>query len=262
MRPSKMPPLIIAYVAQTETSDLDYVRQHREIWEHRPELRAVYHGFFRTLLEAAGDRRPVVELGAGPGFFSDYFPESISTDVIFTPWVDVVCDGCLTPFREASVGAVVMLDVIHHLPRPLDFLAEMARILGPGGRLVAIEPWITPPSYVLYRYFHHEDCVLSIDIAQPFQSTGKQAFDGNAAIPYQLVRRMRSYPAKGFQLVRCEPFLGLSYLATLGFKRRRSVPASLVRAAEISERIAGPLRHLASTRALLVWEKQPAGSDR
>ena len=242
-------------MTQAAVSDLDYVRQHREIWALRPELRAVYHGFFETLLEAAGRRRPIVELGAGPGFFREYCPESISTDVIFTPWVDVVCDGCRMPFRQASAGAVVMLDVIHHLPKPLDFLAEVSRILQPGGRLIAIEPWITPPSYILYRYFHHEDCKLAIDIADPFRSTGKQAFDGNAAIPFQLVRSLRTHPAAGLNLVRCEPFLGLAYLATLGFKRQRTVPTALIRMAEQWERIAGPLGRLASTRALLVWEK-------
>jgi len=242
-------------VPQTATSDLDYVRQHREIWALRPELRAVYHDFFATLLEAAGQRRPIVELGAGPGFFREYCPESIASDVIFTPWVNLVCDGCRTPFRDASAGAVVMLDVIHHLPKPLDFLSEMVRILQPGGSLVAIEPWITPPSYILYRYFHHEDCALSIDVAEPFRSTGKQAFDGNAAIPYRLVQSQRAHPAAGLKLIRCEPFLGLAYLATLGFKRRRSVPAAAIRLAAQCERIAGPVGRLASTRALLVWEK-------
>ena len=240
---------------QTATSDLDYVRQHRDVWERRPELRAVYHRFFATLLEAAGDRRPLVEFGAGPGFLHEYFPQAISTDVIFTPFVNAVCDACRTPFGTASVGAVAMLDVLHHLPRPVDFLAELARILRPGGRLAAIEPWITPPSYILYRYFHHEDCALSIDIAEPFSSTGKQAFDGNAAIPFQLVRRLRSSPPAGLKLVRCEPFLGLAYLATMGFKLKRSMPSALIRLADGCERIAGPLGRLASTRVLLVWEK-------
>ena len=243
-------------MAETATSDLEYVRQHREIWALRPELRAVYHGLFATLLEAAGARRPIVELGAGPGFFHEYAPDSISTDLIFTPWVNVVCDGCRTPFHDSSAGAVVMLDVIHHLAKPLDFLAEMSRILAPGGRLVAIEPWITAPSYVLYRYFHHEDCALNIDIAEPFRSTGKQAFDGNAAIPFQLVRHQRSQPAAALKLIRCEPFPGLAYLATLGFKRRRSVPGAAIRFAARCERIAGPFGRWASTRALLVWEKR------
>jgi SAM-dependent methyltransferase len=242
-------------MAETATSDLDFVREHREIWALRPELRSVYRGFFDTMLRAVGERRPIVELGAGPGFFHEYCPESIASDVIFTPWVNVVCDGCRAPFRDASAGAVAMLDVIHHLPKPLDFLSEMARILQPGGRLVAIEPWITPPSYLLYRYFHHEDCALSIDIADPFRSTGKQAFDGNAAIPYRLVQSQRERPVAGLKLIRCEPFVGLAYLATLGFKRRQSVPAGLIRFAGQCERIAGPIGRLASTRALLVWEK-------
>jgi hypothetical protein len=47
----------------------------------------------------------------------------------------------------------------------------------------------------------------------------------------------------------------LAYLATLGFKRRQSVPGAVIRFAARCERIAGPVGRLASTRALLVWEK-------
>jgi SAM-dependent methyltransferase len=138
-------------------SDLDFVQQHRTIWASRPELRSVYGEFFGRLLSAVGDRTPIVELGAGPGFFKEYCPRLISTDVISTPWVDLVCDGCAMPFAPQSVGALVMLDVLHHLPHPLDFMAEAARVLAPGGVIVMIEPWITPISYLLYRYVHHED---------------------------------------------------------------------------------------------------------
>lgn len=243
----------------TAPSDLEFVRQHRAIWSARPELRAVYHDFFKQLLAAAGDRAPVVELGAGPGFFKEYCPSSIATDVISTRWVDLVCDGCALPFASESVGALIMLDVLHHLPHPLDFMNEAARVLQRGGIVVMIEPWITPVSYVLYRYFHHEDCALRIDIQSPFESTGKKAFDGNATIPYNMVRYYSRMSVPPLRLVRKEPFLGLPYLATLGFKRDRPLSPRLIDAAQTCEDLLGPLGRWNATRALLLWQKSAEG---
>jgi SAM-dependent methyltransferase len=238
------------------SSDLEFIERHRSVWAARPELRSVYHEFFADLLRAVGVQRraPVVELGAGPGFFKEYYPGLISTDVILTRWVDVVCDACALPFPSQSVGALVMLDVLHHLARPLDIIAEAARVLVPGGLMAMIEPWITPFSYLLYRYFHHEDCTLGIDVHHPFESTRKQAFDGNATIPYKLVQYY-GHEASPLRLSRRERFLALPYLATFGFKRTRPLPWRLIRAARSCEKMLGPLGRWNATRALLVWEK-------
>ncbi len=239
-------------------SDLEFIAKHRRVWAARPELRSVYHEFFAELLRAVQGRAPVVELGAGPGFFKEYHPGLISTDVIATRWVDVVCDACALPFPSQSVGALVMLDVLHHLPRPLDFIAEAARVLVPGGLMAMIEPWITPFSYLLYRYFHHEDCTLRIDLRRPFDSTRKKAFDGNATIPYKLVQYYSHDGGResgGLRLARLERFLGLPYLATLGFKRTRPLPWRLIHGARSCEKVLGPLGRWNATRALLVWEK-------
>lgn len=244
---------------QGPPSDLEFIAQHRRIWAARPELRLVYHQFFAELLRAVQGRAPVVELGGGPGFFKEYYPGLLSTDVVMTRSADVVCDACALPFATQSVGALVMLDVLHHLPRPLDFITEAARVLSPRGLLAMIEPWITPFSYLLYRYFHHEDCTLGIDLRRPFESTHKQAFDGNATIPYKLVQ---SYAGDGghsspdLRLVRRERFLALPYLATFGFKRVRPLPPRLIAAAGLCEKLLGALGRWNATRALLVWEKR------
>lgn len=234
-------------------SDLDVLVRHRRVFAARPELREAYHAFFARLLLEAGDRRPIVEVGAGPGFLKAWCPSLLSTDIVPSPWIDAACDGGLLPFRSGCVGAVVMLDVLHHLPRPVEFLREVARVLRPAGRVVAIEPWITPLSYVLYRWFHHEDCRLGIDLDRPFAG-GKRAFDGNAALPFELVRRFRR-GRNGLRPVRVEPFLGLPYLATFGFQRERPVPGSWIGAARRIEALLGPLGAVLATRALIVWEK-------
>jgi SAM-dependent methyltransferase len=237
-------------------SDLAFLQRHRAVWEARPELRSVYHGLFDRLKSAVGSRKPIVEFGAGPGFFKQHCPELIATDVIPSEWVDILCDGCAMPFADQSVGAIVMLDVLHHLPRPLDFIAEAARALVPGGVVAMIEPWITPSSYLLYRYFHHEDCTLRIDIDNPFAAAGKKAFDGNATIPYNVVRHYsRVTNGPPLRLVKLEPFLALPYLATLGFKRTRPLPMGVIQAADKVEKLIGPLGRWNATRALMLWEK-------
>ena len=234
-------------------SDQEVVRQHRAIWAARPELRAVYHEWFTQLLGCVEGLHPIVEVGAGPGFFKEYFPHLISTDVVPTPYVDVVCDAGSLPFQSGSVGALVMVDVLHHLPQPLAFLAEAGRILQPGGRVAMIEPWITVPSYLLYRYFHHEDCSLAVDVRRPFGELDKRAFDGNAAIPFKLLKQGKQ-GAPAWRLLQAEPFLGLPYLATLGFKSTRPMPRAVIRIAKVCERLFRPLRRWASTRILIVWE--------
>lgn len=245
---------VLASASGVHRTDLDVLQQHRRVWAARAELRSVYQEFFDALLGAAGDRRPIVELGAGPGFFKEYCPRLIAADVLPVDGVDLVCDACALPFTHGSVGAIVLLDVLHHLPRPLDFMTEAARVLAPGGRLAIIEPWMTPASYLLYRYFHHEECRLSIDVARPFATSGKRAFDGNATIPFKLMRHYRTTPPP-LQLVRHEPFLALPYLATLGFKRSGPLPRSLIGMARWLETALGPIGRWNATRALQVWEK-------
>jgi hypothetical protein len=95
----------------------------------RPELRAVYHEWFAQLLRCVEGLHPIVEIGAGPGFFQEYCLQLISTDVISTPYVDVICDAGALPFQSGSVGALVMVDVLHHLSKPVAFLPEAGCIL-------------------------------------------------------------------------------------------------------------------------------------
>lgn len=234
--------------------DATALARQRAAWEARPELRAVYREWFDRLLDAAGARRPVVEIGSGPGFFKAAAPALVATDVVAGLAVDIRCDADLLPFRPESVGAIVMVDALHHLARPLDFLAEAARALTPGGRIAMVEPWITLPSWILYRFFHHEECRLSVDVARPFASETKDALEGNAAIPYLALARLRD-GGLPLHLVRAEPFVGLPYLATFGFKVTRPLPGLLQRVARAGERAVAPLTRWLATRIFVVLEK-------
>jgi len=235
-------------------TEAEVLARHRAVWEARPELRQVYREWFARLLGAVEGLDPVVEVGAGPGFLKEFAPRLVATDVVAGLRVDVRCDADVLPFRSASVGGLLLVDTLHHLPRPVDFIAEAARVLQPRGRVAMIEPWITPPSWVLYRYFHHEECRLGVDLSRPIGGDDKAALDGNAAIPYLILARVREGRLP-LRLLSAEPFIGLPYLVTFGFKVERPLPHALQRLARLGEATLGPLRRWLATRTLVVLEK-------
>ena len=76
-----------------------------------------------------------------------------------------------------------------------------------------VEPWITLPSVP-----------AGSGRGASFRVGGKGAMEGNAAIPYLALARLRD-AGLPLHLVRAEPFGGLPYLATFGFKSRVRCPS-------------------------------------
>lgn len=52
----------------------------------------------------------------------------------------VTADGARLPFADGCFDAVLIRDVLHHVPEPAAVLAEARRVLEPGGRLLLVEP--------------------------------------------------------------------------------------------------------------------------
>ena len=248
----------------TDTHAYEIFLRHRRVWEEKPVLRRIYQEeFFSRLLAFRKPEGVSIEVGGGPGFFKPALPGLISTDLVWSPWVDAVADAHTLPFRSCSAANVLGLDVLHHLAKPVVFLREAERILIPGGRLILVEPWITPFSYFIYRYLHQEACDLA---AQPWDTNGgeiahgKKAFEGNQAIPYLLFgprNLSRTLGAlKDLKPIAVEPFCLFAYLLSFGFKAMNLLPVSLYPAVSRLERRTLPLwRRLGALRVLVVLEK-------
>ncbi len=89
-------------------------------------------------------------------------------------------------FRSADeiFAGVVMLDVLHHLERPIEFLKEASRVLKPGGRLAMIEPAMTTLARRFYDRFHEEPVDMQADPFAPVTiNPDRDPFDANQAIP-------------------------------------------------------------------------------
>jgi SAM-dependent methyltransferase len=205
---------------------------HREAWKHNEALRILYTRWYGRIRELLPPLRPWVELGSGPGLARELIPELELTDLVAAPWHDRRVDAQALPFADGELGALVLFDVLHHLPAPARLFSEAERVLRPGGRIVLCEPYVSAASYPVYKFLHEEGLDLGADpLAEELAE--RDPFDANQAIPTLLFRRHARVLAARFKRLRVvsdERLAGLAYPASGGFGRGPLLPLALWRA--------------------------------
>jgi SAM-dependent methyltransferase len=101
----------------------------------------------------AGPGDSVAEIGAGTGNFLALFEgraeRLVAVDLtpgmlrrardLGRPMHLVVGDGRHLPLASGSVSLVTSAQVLHHVPQPVPFLAEMRRVAGRSGRVLVVD---------------------------------------------------------------------------------------------------------------------------
>jgi SAM-dependent methyltransferase len=205
---------------------------YRETWRRKAVLRALYADYYRRMAKLLKPG-PTLELGAGSGQLREHVPDAVLTDIQSAPWLDGTADAQALPFQDASFDNIVLLDVLHHVENPSLFFAEAARVLRPGGRIVMLEPAITPLSGIFYRYLHPEPVDMKLDpFADVPADPKRDPYDANQAIPTLLFRRRRGEFSRHFPDFRIARVRNLSLFAfplSGGFRRWSLIQAFLVR---------------------------------
>jgi SAM-dependent methyltransferase len=157
--------------------------EHRRVWSEKPALRVLYADYHSRLM-AACPEGPVLDIGGGTAHLKQARSDVLSVDILPFPGIDAVCDAHCLAFPDRQFAGLVMIDVLHHLERPIEFLKEAARVLRPRGVLAMIEPGMSPVAYPFYRYLHQEPVDMSIDPLSSVPATSQRdPFDANQAIP-------------------------------------------------------------------------------
>lgn len=200
------------------------IRNNKFLWQ-------VYDEWYRLLSNCIpGGIGGVLELGSGAGFLSRYIPGLITSEVFLCSEIQLVLDGRQLPFSSASLKAIAMIDVLHHIPDSGAFLAEAQRCVRSGGSIVMIEPWVSTWSRLIYTYLHHE----------PFNPTAKDwtfpdigpLSGANGALPWIIFQRDRhDFESRFPELGICElrPFMPFRYLVSGGVSMRPLMPAATFR---------------------------------
>lgn len=102
----------------------------------------------------------VLDAGAGTAPYAELFSharyESADFEKLEKEYASTyVCDLGAIPVEDARYDAVVFNQVMEHLPEPARVLAELGRVIKPGGRMIYTGPFFYEEHegpYDFYRY--------------------------------------------------------------------------------------------------------------
>ena len=133
----------------------------------------------------------VIDIGCGEGPYRSSLVESghqyFGSDLtLASDAVDFLADVCALPIARESVGTVVCSEVLEHVATPIVGLAELARILKPGGHLVLSVPFLariheSPNDYFRFTEFALRKLIADaeLDLVELRKSGAVFAFFGH-----------------------------------------------------------------------------------
>lgn len=105
--------------------------------------------FVKSAGESIGAGNKVLDAGAGHAPYRQYFAHTTYETADFGQVtkkeyaaIDYVCDLSTIPVADGRFDAVILTQVLEHLPQPEAVLVELRRVLRPGGRI-----WLSTPLY-------------------------------------------------------------------------------------------------------------------
>ncbi len=201
-----------------------------------------------------------LELGGGTGNFKEFAPNVISSDIVPSPWIDVVVDAQDMPFENQSFDNIVMFDVLHHIENVTLFFNEALRVLTPGGRIIMMEPYISMASWPVYHFLHPEPVDFNQDpLVWVEPSPNRQPFDANQAFATILFERnfkqfQERYPQFIKVYHRRMSFFG--YPLSGGFDKPSLIPLPLLSPILILENMLSFMSYFLAFRIIIVLEKR------
>lgn len=199
---------------------------HKEIILRKIFLRKLYTKWYSHMVrELEGlPEGLLVELGSGGGFFKEFVPRVICSDILDLPGNDMTFSALAMPFEDKSVSGIFMVDTFHHIPDSETFLSEARRVLKKDGVIMMTEPASSWWGRYIYRKFHHE----------PFDPAGDWKFPlsgpmsgANGALPWIVFERDKSIFADKFPTLEIQGIsyhTPLLYLLSGGVSFRQFVP--------------------------------------
>jgi len=124
----------------------------------------------------------ILEIGAGAGLSRHFMNKKNCVLTDFLPWDNAKIHGSIDaqylPFSDDYFDSAFALDSIHHISNPILAVAELCRVVRPGGRIIIIEPYVSYLSFFIYKFFHNEKTTWNYKIPDNCEHISSTASDG------------------------------------------------------------------------------------
>jgi SAM-dependent methyltransferase len=231
-----------------------------------PNLTFLFQKRFEWMHKYIGDSDDVLEVGCGIGVTKLFLRQGNITlsDIEDNPWLDRREDALSLTYGDNSLDVIIANNMIHHLPRPLQFFREANRVLKRGGRILIQDVNCSACMCALLRVMHIEDFDFSVNAfdVEKECTGGNDHWDGNAAIPNVLfddmARFQRSVPAfRVLETKKSEFFVYICSGGINGKTFRIPLPYGVLRALDcVDELLASHFPQLFALQMRVVLEKR------
>lgn len=230
--------------------------EDRRLIREKKFLNHIYKDFYMIFKKTKVPEGKLVEIGSGAGFIKQVMPSIITSDVLKGPDIDEVFFAEKMPFKNSSIAAFFMINVLHHIKDPEKAFIEMARCLKKGGKIIMIEPLNSIWGYFVYKFLHYEH----FDPRASWKVKGRgRMSDSNTALPWIIFIRDRKIFEQKFpnlKIRRVEGHSPFRYLLSGGLTKPQFTPTFTYSAVKfVEDKLLSPFGNLIGMFVTIELEK-------
>lgn len=202
----------------------DYEISPGDVITNDKYLSYIYNHVYRIISSKIIKNSITIEIG-GVSYSLRYVdPDVLVSNIELHENIDLVMRGEHLPFKDSSLGNLVLKDTFHHLENIESFFEEAIRVLKPNGVVVLIEPYWGRVLRAVDYFFHPEPFDFKTKSWNNFNGNNHM---GNQALAYNVFVRdkdifRRKYP--NLSILNIEVLVGLSYILSGGVYKRTFLP--------------------------------------
>ena len=139
-------------------------------------MKKITRAHLEKFLSRHTSQERALDIGAGGSSYNRFFPNRISIDIDPARKPDVVADAHKLPFKDHEFSLVLCTEVLEHLRDPRAAIAEMRRVLRPGGTLILTTRFVyplhdTPHDYWRFTKYGLEELLADWQISELIPET-------------------------------------------------------------------------------------------